>query len=87
MIHGVLTIVFVLFLLLVGLPVGMVLATKHERRFKELFGSLAFVPACLLCGLVFYGLSRLLSPAFYVFMILPAAALFIWLALVRAGKI
>jgi uncharacterized membrane protein len=87
MIHGILIITFILLLLLVGLPVGMVVATKHEDRYKELFGHYLFSPACFLFGALLYGLAQILSPAFYVLLVVPGLGLFIKGVLIRAGKL
>jgi len=65
----------------------MVVATKHEDKYKELFGHHLFTPACFLVGALFYGLAQLLSPAFYVLMVVPGLGLLIKGALVRAGKL
>jgi uncharacterized membrane protein len=87
MIHGVLTITFTLLLLLVGLPIAMIVATKHEDKYKEFFGHNLFIPACLLSGSLLYGLAQILSPAFYVLMVIPGLGLFVLAALMRAGKL
>lgn len=87
MIHGILIITFILLLLLVGLPVAMVIATKHESRYKEFFGHSLFTPSCFAVGAVLYGLAQIASPAFYVLLVVPGLGLFLKAALIRARKL
>lgn len=87
MIHGILTIAFILLLLLLGLPAAMAVATKHENRYKELFGHRLFLPLCLTGGAILWWGARVLSPAFYVLLVVPGLALFIYGTLLRAGKL
>jgi ABC-type spermidine/putrescine transport system permease subunit I len=87
MIHVILIIIFILVLLLVGLPVGMVIATKHENRYREFFGHWLFLPTCLTSALALYGLASFLSPAFYVLITVPGLGILIQLSLFKAGRL
>ena len=87
MIHGILTIAFILLLLLVGMPVVTVMATKRENRYKELFAHRLFFPSCLVGVASLWWAGQVVSPAFFVLLVVPGSALFIYGVLFRAGKL